>query len=125
MNSKTQRQFRLCGARNGARKRGEDHAAILIENLPGDTSQEEIKKMFEGMRGNIYLDLRSDHGRQAKDKDGAWTRTCHANIRCSEVSAALKAKQIYNGAVPRRGHRIKISIKHLHDDVWFWCNKKG
>ena len=105
-------------ARNGARKRGEEDAKILIENLPGDTTSDEIKKMFERMRGNIYLDLRSEHGRQAKDKDSAWTRTCYANIRCSEVSAALKAKELYNGMIIRREHgehALKVTIKHMHD----------
>ena len=98
---------------NGARRRGEEHARIMIENLPGDITTDEIKKMFVKMRGNIYLDLRSDHGRQAKDRDDAWTRTCHAEIRCSEVSAAIKAKQLYNNMTMIALQLIRRELRHF------------
>eukprot|EP01084_Bolivina_argentea_P204998 350200_1 len=118
MNGKVKRGFGLMG------NHGQE-SEILMENLPGDISEEEIKKWFIGMRGNIYVDLRSDTGRQSKDKEYSWTRTCHANIRCSEVSTALKAKKSLNGKILRRGHILKTSIKHLNDDVWFEINNCG
>ena len=114
-----------CKPTRSSSKKGEDHARILIENLPGDSTNGEVKALFKSMRGNVFVDLRGNKGRQAKDKLGAWTRACRAVIKCSEVSAALRAKQLYDGAVLRRGHRITVKVEHLHDDTWFWLNEEG
>ena len=95
------------------RKRGEKAPFILIKNLPGDTTVDDIKQLFDNL-GQCYVDLRSDHGRQAKNNDVAWTRTCHASIRFDEVSSAILAKKQYDGHIMKHGNKIKISIKNLY-----------